>query len=147
MTDKMDICPKCGCDGCYVRPINETKYSYACFGCGFYTTDQHINGEYDRSLFEEQLPELYKDLVYIDNENRCWYPQNITTDTGNVFINGSNKDNWQWSAIKKVKLTKEEKKLPRFANQTRKSDPKTLKGFGKDFIEALDYLGFFDKKD
>ena len=37
--DKLDICPKCGCDGCYITPINETKNNYFCWGCGFQIFD------------------------------------------------------------------------------------------------------------
>lgn len=147
LTDKLDVCSRCGCDGCYVMPINETKYSHSCFGCGFYTSDLLVDGEYDKPEYESQLPELYKDLVYKDNLDRNWYPQTITTEAGTVFLNGPNKDDWQWSAIKNVNLTEEEKSMPRYKGKTYKSDPKTMKAFGKDFMEALDYIGVFDKKD
>jgi hypothetical protein len=147
LTDKLDTCPKCNCDGCYISPINETKYSYSCFGCGFYSSDLLIDGEYDRPEYESELPELYKDLVYTDANNRNWYPQTITIDSGTVFINGSKEDSWQWSAIKTIDLTEEEMKMPRFLGKNKKSDPKSIKGFGKDFLEALDYIGVFDKKD
>ena len=147
LTDKLDTCPKCNCDGCYISPINETKYSYSCFGCGFYSSDLLIDGEYDRPEYESELPELYKDLVHTDANNRNWYPQTITIDSGTVFINGSKEDSWQWSAIKTVDLTEEEMKMHRFLGKTKKSDPKSIKGFGKDFLEALDYIGVFDKKD
>jgi hypothetical protein len=145
MTDKLEICPKCGCDACYIQPVNETKNSYSCFGCGFYTTDLFVEGEYDREEFENSLPELYKDLVHTDSNGRNWYPQTINTPKGTVFVNGSNVGAWQWSAIKTSPLTEEEKKMPRYKNQNYKSDPKTLQGFEKDFIEALDYIGTFDK--
>lgn len=145
--DKLDTCPKCGCNGCYIAPINETKHSYSCFGCGFYTSDLLIDGEYDRPAYEAELPELYKDLVYTDSENRNWYPQTITTEKGTVFVNGGSKDGWQWSAIKNIALTEEEKKMIRYKGKDKKSDPKSLKGFDKDFIEALDYIGVFDKQD
>ena len=145
--DKLDICPKCGCDGCYVSPVNETKYAYSCFGCGFYTSDLLIEGEYDRPAYESELPELYKDLVYTDSQNRNWYPQTITTEKGTVFVNGGSKDGWQWSAIKNTLLTEEEKNMVRYKGKDKKSDPKTLKGFGQDFLEALDYIGVFDKED
>jgi hypothetical protein len=146
MNDKLEICPRCGCDGCYVFPLNETKNSYSCFGCGFQTTDLMVEGQYDREAYEETLPELYKDLVTTDDKGRNWYPQSITTPNGSVFVNGNSVDNWQWSGIKTIPLTEEEKKLPRYKNQERKSDPKSLKAFGNDFIEALDYIGVFDNQ-
>ena len=147
LKDKLDTCPKCACDGCYVAPINETKYSYSCFGCGYYTSDLLMEGEYDRPEYESELPELYKDLVYTDSNNRNWYPQTVITDLGTVFLNGPNKDTWQWSAIKNIDLTEEEKKMARYAGKNKKSDPRSLKAFGSDFLEALDYIGVFDKKD
>jgi hypothetical protein len=146
MIDNLGACPKCGCqDGCYIHDINETKKDYRCFNCGFYTNDLLIEGEFDKEEYESQFPQLYKDLVFVDSEKRCWYPQTINVEKGIVFANGPNKDNYEWSAILKKELTEEEKKMPRFKNQSTKSDPKTLKSFGKDFIEALDYVGVFDK--
>ncbi len=146
MTDRLDICQKCGCDACYVQLINETKYSYSCLGCGFYTSDMLVNGEFDREAYESEFPELYRDIVHVDSDNRCWYPQTVTTEDGTLFINGFDKDNWKWSVIKKKPLTEEERSLPRYKDQTHKSDPKTLMSFEKDFIEALDYLGVFNKQ-
>ena len=63
--DKLSICPKCQCDGCYITPINETKNNYFCFGCGFQTNDLIKEGEFDLVVYEETLPELYKDIKYI----------------------------------------------------------------------------------
>jgi DNA primase len=143
MIDNMETCPKCKCDACYTFNINETKKSYHCFGCGYYTTDLLVEGEYDKETYEETYPELHKDLMYVDEDKRCWYPQTINHENGTVFMNGPNKENAVWSAIRKTELTKEEKQMPRYKNQTHKSDAKTLKSFDKDFIEALDYIGFF----
>lgn len=145
MIDNLGACPRCKCqDGCYIHSINETKMDYRCFNCGFYTNDLLKDGEFDREEFESELPNLYKDLVHVDEEGRCWYPQTVDTEKGTVFLNGPNKDNTMWSGILKVDLTEEEKKMPRFKNHTRKSDPKSLKSFGNDFIEALSYIGVFD---
>ena len=63
--DKLDNCPKCGCDGCYVQPVNRYKKSYFCWGCGFQTNDLMKVGEFDFEQYEETLPELYKDIKYI----------------------------------------------------------------------------------
>ena len=38
----------------------------------------------------------------------------------------------------------EEKHLPRFQGKTHKTDSKSLQNFEKDFIEALDYINFFE---
>lgn len=147
MTDKMSICPKCGCDGCYVSPINETKNNYFCWGCGFQTNDLMVEGEFDFAQYEETMPELYKDIKYVDEQKRVWYPISINLpDKGTVFISGKSKEEVQWSAIKVVPLTEEEKKQPKYKNLKYKSDAKSLKHFGDDFIEACDYMGMFDKE-
>jgi hypothetical protein len=147
MIDKLIDCPNCGEKAaCYQTPVNEFNNAYACFGCGYTTNDLMKEGsEFDFESFESSLPELYKDIKSVDSENRVWYPQAINIpDKGTVFANGKTKDTWQWSAIKSVKLNKEDKKNPKFKGQTHKSDSKSLKDFEKDFIEACDYIGFFN---
>jgi len=148
MTDKIIDCPLCSEKAaCYKIPMNEFHNSYVCFGCGFTTNDLMVENEFNFEEFESSLPELYKDIKKIDSKNRVWYPQAINIQgKGTVFAKGPNKDNWQWSAIKSIELTEEEKTLPKFKNQTHKSDSSSLQDFGKDFIEACDYIGFFDVK-
>ena len=70
---------------------------------------------------------------------------------GMVFANGTSAENWNWAAVKSVSVPEDEKeKYPipgkpgEFYEQ--RMDMETLKEFGeKDFIEALDYIGIFDK--
>lgn len=144
MTDQLSICPKCGCDGCYVTPINETKNNYFCWGCGFQTNDLMKEGEFDFAAYEELLPELYKDVKHVDNEKRVWYPIVINVeDKGTVFLNGKTKEETEWSAIKTIPLSEEEKQQPKYKGKSYKSDPKSIKNFGNDFIEAIDYIGLF----
>jgi len=147
MTDQMIICPKCGCDGCYVTPINETKFNYFCWGCGFQTNDLMKQGEFNFEEYEETLPELYKDTKFVDNQQRVWYPISINiSDRGTVFLNGKTKEETQWSAIKVIPLTEEEKPQPKYKNLSYKSDAKSIKHFGSDFIEACDYIGVFNQE-
>ena len=142
--DQLTTCPKCGCDGCYKTPINEVKFNYFCWGCGFQTNDFMKEGEFDFTAYEEILPELYKDIKYTDEEGRVWYPITINLeDLGTVFLNGTSSTDCQWSAIKVIPLTEEEKAQPKFEGKKYKSDAKSLKNFGNDFIEACDYLGVF----
>lgn len=144
--DQLIECPLCGCDGCYVTPINETKNNYFCWGCGFQTNDLMKEGEFDFEAYEETLPELYKDIKGKDDENRVWYPISINiADKGTVFLNGTDVSNVHWSAIKVIPLTKEEKQEPKYKGQDHKSDAKSLQHFGDDFIEACDYIGIFEK--
>ena len=145
MKDQLTICPKCECDGCYVTPINETKLNYFCWGCGFQTNDLMKEGEFDFVAYEETLPELYKDIKYTDKDNRVWYPISLNIpDKGTVFLNGKSAEAVEWSAIKVVELTEEEKEQPKYKNLIYKSDAKSLKSFGTDFIEAMDYIGMFN---
>lgn len=146
MTDQLTICPKCEGDGCYISPMNETKNNYFCFGCGYQTNDLMKEGEFDFEAYEETLPELYKDIKYTDKENRVWYPITLNfEDKGTVFLNGKSKDDTRFSAIKTVLLTEEEKQQPKYKGKKYKSDAKSMKDFSNDFIEALDYIGFFNK--
>ena len=147
MNDHIIDCPNCQEKlACYKTPINEKYSNYCCFGCGYTTSDFMVEG-YDFDQFELGLPELYKDIKTKDSQGRIWYPQVINIKgRGTVFANGKSAESWQWSAIKSVELTEEEKQLPKFKNQTHKSDSTSLQNFGKDFIEACDYIGFFDAK-
>ena len=150
MTDNLITCPKCKeALACYKTPINEFHSGYSCLSCGFNTSDLIREGEYDIESYEAEMPELYKDIKHVDEEGRVWYPNVINIDgLGTVFANGTSKDDWQWSGIKSVVLTEEEKESPRFKGKTHKSDSKTLENFGQEgYFEACDYIGLFDIKE
>ena len=146
--DNLTTCPKCKAEeACYVTPINEFHNGYACFNCGFTTSDLMREGEFDFEQYEEGFPELYKDLKYTDEEGRVWYPQVINVENkGTVFVNGTDADNCEWSGIKSVELTEEEKQMPKFKGKTYKSDSASLKGFGDNFFDACDYIELFEVK-
>jgi hypothetical protein len=146
MINELTTCEKCGKEeSCWQQPVNEFHNAYTCFNCGFATSDLMIDGEFDFTEIESTMPELYKDIKYKDQKGRVWYPHVINIeDKGTVFANGTDKDNWQWSAIKTKKLTKKEQKEPRFNGKTHKSDPKTMKSFSSDYFSACDYIGLFD---
>ena len=104
-------------------------------------------GEFDFEGYEEILPELYKDVKHQDEEGRVWYPITINLeDKGTVFLNGKSADSVEWAGIKVTELTEEEKAQPKFKDKKYKSDAKSLKSFGNDFIEACDYVGVFEEK-
>lgn len=146
MIDNLDTCPKCKApESCYSTEINEVAKQYVCLSCGFTASDLFLQGEYDAMEYELEMPELFKDIKYVDEELRVWYPHVINVEgKGTVFPNGSSKDNWHWAAIKSVPLTDEEKENPRFKGKQYKSDSKTMKNFGEDYFAACDYIGFFD---
>lgn len=143
--DNLIICPKCGCDGCYKTQVNEVKHSYFCWGCGYQTSDLMVEGEFNFEEYEEVLPELYKDVKYVDSEKRVWYPITLNIlSRGTVFLFGTCADDVRWAAIKAVPLTEDEKKEPKYKELTHKSDAKSLKYFDADFVEACDYIGVFE---
>lgn len=145
MSDELVTCPSCGSDACYSKPINETKNAYTCFGCGFNSNDLMLEGEYDVEAFEEDLPLLYSDIKKVDKEGRVWYPNVINVaEKGTVFASGRSAESWGWNAIKVRPLNEEEKKQLSNKGIEYKSDSTTLKNFGNDFIEALDYIGYFN---
>ncbi len=145
MFDELVTCPSCGSDACYSKPINETKNSYTCFGCGFNSNDLMVEGEYDAEVFEEDLPLLYRDIKKVDSKGRVWYPNVINVvEKGTVFANGKSAESWGWTAIKSRPLTEEEKDQLANKGIEFKSDSTTLRNFGNDFIEALDYIGYFN---
>jgi hypothetical protein len=94
--------------------------------------------------YESTLPELYKDLKYIDSQYKVWYPLVMLTEEGLVFIDGTNTDTWGWGAIKNRALTSEEQQVYIKENKEvppYKSDSSTLKHFGKlGFLQALNYI-------
>ncbi len=147
--DELITCPNCGSDACYksvilTKPDGEDVNSYKCFGCGFFTNDAMKEG-FNFDEFEAGQPQLFIDLKTIDKQDRVWFPITVNhPEKGTVFAFGPSADNWQWAAIKNRQLTEEE--MEELVNRgiTHKSDASTLAYFKKDFIEALDYINYFD---
>ena len=140
----MTICPHCGGNACYEQQVNEEVTTNFCFGCGFSTSTLMKVGT--RLLTEtlDTSPSLYKDLMYTDDKNQVWFPATVTLpEKGMVFLDGTSKDNWKWAAVKAVEILEEEKsKFPK--DQKYKMDTKNTQFFEqRDFMEALDFIGFF----
>jgi hypothetical protein len=116
-------------------------------GCGF-TTSTELKGE--SSLVKSTLetsPELYKDLMFEDQESYRWFPSTITLPgQGMVFIDGTSKTDWKWTAVKAVEITEDDRKLKQYpAEQTHRMDMNnSLKFDQKDFMDALETIGFFN---
>lgn len=140
MEDKLVICSRCGSDACYEH-AHQGITIWSCMGCGFTTNELMIEGSELVKQTEEVMPELYKDLRFLDDKNQVWYPTVINIeDKGTVFVNGTTTENWGWAGIKAVETTDEEKEKLKGAKY--KSDPKTLKMFDrKAFDEAVNYIG------
>ena len=128
--ERLIICHKCGSNACH-EASNDKLVVWSCFGCGF-TTNSTMTDE-NTAQTEEVLPELYKALRFRDKEGLNWYPIALTFDDKSmVFAEGTSTDNWKWSAVK---------------SKDGKPDMTTKKEFVEnDFMEALDYVGYFNQK-
>ena len=146
--DNLIVCDRCGSDACYKHSITEDINLFFCYGCGFQSNSSMTEGSdfYNEQL--EVLPELYKDLITVDDDNKIWIPSTINIpDQGMIFINGTSLENWKWSAVKAVPVTEEEKEkypIPSKPGEFYewRMDMSTMMSFDeKDFMEALSYIG------
>lgn len=147
MKDQLVECKRCGGNACYEQHINENTTTWLCMGCGFTTSTMMLEGSKLVNELLETSPELYKDLLYKDSDNRMWAPATITLPgKGMVFIDGNNKENWEWTAVKAVQITEEDRKLKEYPkDQTHKMDMSGAKKFGqRDFMDALEVIGFYE---
>lgn len=140
-----------GSNACYERTIvdgntNDTITTWLCFGSGYTTSTLMMK---DSPAVKNALatsPELYKDLMHEDKQGRVWLPATITLpEKGMVFIDGTDKVNWNWTAVDSVPLTEEDRKLKEYpAEQTTRVDMKNKRIYSKnDFMDALESIGFF----
>ena len=141
-SDTIIDCPKSGGDLCYKTEINKDITNFLSLSCGFWTNTLMKK---DSEFYIEQistLPEIYKDISWEDPETQLiWIPNTINIqDKGMVFANGSNAEEWNWSAVKAIPLEKEDE--AKVEGQTHKMDMSTIKPFKeRDYIDALSYIG------
>jgi hypothetical protein len=146
--DNLTICKHCGSDACYVIENSPTVKTYSCFGCGFTTNSLMKQGEEFYTQQLEVLPEIYKDVLFEDEDELIWMPTTINLpQQGMVFYNGTNKENAKWAAVKAVEVLEAEKE--KYPIKTKpgefykwRMDMTTIKPFEmKEFMEALSYIG------
>tara|TARA_R110000822_G_scaffold275907_1_gene398021 strand:- start:293 stop:745 length:453 start_codon:yes stop_codon:yes gene_type:complete len=150
MKDNLTTCDRCGSDACYIQEVNHEIKNHMCYGCGFLTNSLMKKGE---QFYEEQieiLPELYKDLMDEDeNTGLVWMPNTINLpNKGMVFADGKNNLNWAWAAVKAIPMPEDEKE--KFKSKGKdykfKMDMENMKHYPEgDFMEALEYIGIFEK--
>ena len=130
INEKLTICPRCGSDACH-EASNEKLTVWSCFGCGFTANSTLTTDKLEE--VEAVIPQLYKDIRFMDEQGYYWYPSTvILEDKSMVFVDGKSIIDWKWAGVK---------------SQDGKADMTTIKHFEeKDFIEALDYIGFFEKQ-
>lgn len=150
MKDNLTICDRCGSDACYIQEVNNEIKNYMCYGCGFITNSLMKKGE---QFFEEQmeiLPELYKELMGEDEDTGLiWMPNTINLPSkGMVFADGKNGSNWAWAAVKAIPMPEDEKEKFKAKGKDYKfkMDMENIKHYPEsDFMEALEYIGVFEK--
>lgn len=147
MKDQLVECNRCGGNACYEQHIDENTTTWLCMGCGFTTSTMMLEGGKLVHDLMETSPELYKDLLFKDSNNRMWAPSTITLPgKGMVFLDGTNKDEWQWAAVKAVTITEEDRNLKQYpADQVYRMDMPNAKYFGqREFMDALEVIGFYE---
>ena len=151
--DNLTICPRCGSDACYEQELGADYKVHQCYGCGFTTNTLMTE---DSEFLDEQLevlPELYKDLIYIDEGGYNWMPSAVNNpEQGMIYADGKTSEDWKWSAVKAMKISEEEKEKYPIPNKEGeyyeyRMDMTTLKQFNeRDFIVSLDYIWAFEKE-
>lgn len=136
-----------GSNACYEQSFEEEGKeikTWLCFGSGYTTSTLMTEGSKTLQDLMETAPELHKDLLHKDSEGRIWLPATITLPSkGMVFLDGTSKKDWKWSAAPAV-LIKEEDKQKYPEEQTHKMDMANAKQFNqKDFMDALEHIGFY----
>ena len=141
-------CPKSGGDLCYKMQVTPEVYNYMSLSCGFWTNSFMIEGHDFYMQQMETLPELYKDLAWVDPETKLvWLPNTINVpDKGMIFANGSNISSWGWAAVKAIEIPEEDREkhpIPGKPGEFMKykMDMKNMKMFEeRDYIEALSHI-------
>ena len=127
MKESFITCLKCGGDACS-EITNEVVTIWICMGCGF--TSNNTITDTNITEMEATLPELYKALRFKDKDGKYWYPNSVILDDKSmVFAEGTNVQDWMWSAVQA---------------KEGKTDMTTKKEFQiHEFMDALEYIDYF----
>lgn len=89
-----------------------------------------------------------------DEDGKVWMPSTVNIPTkGMIFANGTNAENWKWSAVLAVPVKDEEKEKYPIPGKDGKfyewrMDMENVKDFKeKDYMDALDYIGIFQPEE
>jgi hypothetical protein len=130
MQESFIICPRCEGNACH-EVSNDKLIVWSCFGCGFTSNSTLIEDKLEE--VEVVIPQLYKDIKFKDDRGYYWYPNSVMLeDKSLVFADGKSSEEWKWAGVQ---------------SKDGKADMTTVKYFEeKEFMEALDYIGFFEKQ-
>ena len=140
--DEIIDCPRSGGDLCYKTEVSPEVTNYYSLSCGFWTNSLMKVGEEFYNQQMEVLPELYKDLSWLDvKTDLIWLPHSINDpEIGMVYASGTSAEDWKWAAVKAIPL--EEGETGKVKGQTHKTDMKTIAYFSeRDYMDALSYIG------
>ena len=139
--DEIINCPRSGGDLCYKTEVTPEVTNYYSLSCGFWTNSLMTP---DQDFYKQQmevLPELYKDLAWLDPKTELiWLPHSINDPKlGMVYAAGASADDWRWAAVKAKEISEEEQE--KFGS-THKADMTTIAYFNeRDYMDALSYIG------
>lgn len=145
MQEAIVQCNHCGSNTAYQLMKDNGQMSWSCINCGFTTNTNMLEGTESLAAAVETIPLIYKELAKTDEDGFVWIPvYKYVAGVGSVYAEGTDKDNWWWSAAPHVPLTEKEKRLFKDANGSQlhyREDFKNSKKFYKDdFILALQHL-------
>jgi hypothetical protein len=152
--DELITCPKSGGNACLRTQVTPDVSTFLSFSCGFWTNSLMKEGEEFYNTQMETIPELHKDLAWVDESTGLTWLPNVINEQGKgmVFADGTSKENWGWAAVKSIEIPEEERKnhpIPGKPDQYLKyrMDMENIKHFPEnDYIEALDYINIFNQE-
>jgi DNA-directed RNA polymerase subunit RPC12/RpoP len=143
------ICPHCGSHNCFHEEVDENTTTYLCMGCGYTSNDLFKIGSEELAGYEVSMPELYKDIKFLDQERGItWYPTVLNVPTiGLVFVDGTSKEDWTWKAAPAVDVPDQDREkypIPGKPGEfyTKRIAMDLAKSFSKtEFTDACKYIG------
>tara|TARA_R110000824_G_scaffold389607_1_gene585779 strand:- start:3648 stop:4175 length:528 start_codon:yes stop_codon:yes gene_type:complete len=85
--------------------------SRICMESGYTTSDKFTVGSPEILVYEQMIPQLYKDTKFVDQTiNQVWYLSTMRTPLGCLYADGQTKDDFVWKLAKVEVLTPEERK-------------------------------------
>lgn len=139
-------CPHCGSQICYKQDVNGVE-TLTCMSCGFTTSELMKDGSETEVEVRKNHPSLYKDLRFVDEHGYVWYPSVVTVPgVGMAYIDGSDKENWQWVVTPMMLLTRRARRQKHLGKGQKwiAVPEKTLKLGKEGFPEAMAALGLFE---
>ena len=136
-----------GSNACYEQTFTQDGKevtTWMCMGSGFTSSTLMTKDSAIVQNTLETAPDLYKDLMHVDDKGLVWFPATITLpEKGMVFVDGTGKEDWKWCAVHFIKNDQQSKLM---AKQKTKPDMENAKYFAqRDFMDACEEIGFFNE--